>query len=77
MTFLKHKIELKNFYKFYQDYIKIIRKGEADLDHFYCVFQYQDDKNIHLLSIFDFIDIYPKIEKTKLKIVYSCQVLNT
>ena len=77
MTFSKHKIELKNLDKFYQDYLKVIRKGDADLDHFYCTFKYQDDINIYMLSIFEFIDAYPKIEKNKIKIFYSCQVLNT
>ena len=76
MIWTKHKVELNTLDKFYQDYLKIIHKGEAILEHFYCVFQYKDNINIYLLSIFDFIDNYPQLEKDKIKIFYSYQLKN-
>lgn len=76
MNWIQHKVELDKINQFYQDYLKAIQKGEAELEHFYCVFQFQDDININILSIFDFIDNYQQLKNTQIKKFYSYQLKN-
>lgn len=76
MKWTKHKIE--DVDKFAAEYIKIIRKGEANLEHMYCVFLFNDNPIVQMLSIFDFIDAYNARQITKDAIIkiYSYQPFN-
>lgn len=78
MKYTKHKVDINTIDQFYNDYLKVIKKGEANLEFFYCIFQYQDDPNIYMYSIFDFIDSYILTRTTKkISKFYTYQVLNS
>jgi len=79
MRWTKHKIEIKDLDTFYTTYTKILSKGEAKLEHFYCIFLCADLDTICMYSIFDFLDLYRQqvITKDTIKILYTYQVLNS
>ena len=58
---IKHKIEVENLNKFYQDYLKILKKNEADLSQCYCIWKYKDESIMYFHSINDFIINYTNI----------------
>ena len=77
MNWSKHKIEIKDLKKFHQDYLKVIKKGEADLEHCYVIYKYKDNPIIYTYNIFDFIDNYTNIINfLPLSILYFCQPKN-
>jgi hypothetical protein len=77
MEWSKHKIEIKDLQKFYTDYMKVIKKGEIDLDHCYCLYKYKDSSILYFNSIFDFLDNYANIIKfMPLQEFYFCQKIN-
>ena len=77
MQWSKHKIEIKDLPKFYSDYIKIVGKGEADLEHCYCLYKYKDSSILYLNNIFDFLDNYNNIINfMPLQEFYFCQRTN-
>jgi hypothetical protein len=64
MEWSKHKFEPTDLNKLCSDYLKVIKKGEADLSHCYCVWKYQDDTIMYFNSIYDFVMNYPNIIAT-------------
>ena len=58
MEWVKRKIEIKDLDKFYNDYLKVIKKGEANLNQCYCVWKYKDESIMYFHSIHDFIMNY-------------------
>ena len=79
MKWTKHKIEIKDLDTFCDTYIKVVKKGEAALEHFYCTFLYNDYDIIYMYSIFDFLDLYQQkvITKDTIKKLITYQVLNS
>ena len=77
MEWSKHKIEIKDLQKFYTDYMKVIKQGNADLDHCYCLYKYKDSSILYFNSIFDFLDNSANIIKfMPLQEFYFCQKIN-
>ena len=76
MKWIKHKVE--DVDKFAADYIQVIRKGEAKLEHMYCVFKLIDNTIPQVFSLFDFIDYYTqrKITKENILNLYTYQPFN-
>ena len=76
MKWTKHKVD--DVDKFAADYIKVIRKGEAQLEHMYCVFKFKDNEILQMFSIFDFIDGYTQHVITKDNVIklYTYQPFN-
>ena len=78
MKWNKHKVEIDKLDQLYVDYKKAILKGEANLDHIHYVLTYQNNPNIYIGSIFDFIDNFSILKSlgiiTKF---YTYQVLNS
>jgi len=79
MKWTKHKIEIKDLDTFYTNYMKIVNKGDAKLEHFYCVFLAQNNDTICMCSIFYFLDLYKQqvVTKDTITKLYTYQVLNS
>lgn len=78
MKWSKHKVEIDKLDQFFNDYKKVILKGEANLEHLYYALTYKDNPIIYIGSIFDFIDNYPVIKSLGvLHKFYTYQVLNS
>ena len=79
MKWTKHKVEIQDLDTFCDTYIKIVKKGEAVLEHLYCIFLYNDYDPICMYSIFDFLDLYQQkvITKDTIKKLITYQVLNS
>ena len=60
-------------------YIKIIKKGDTALEHFYCVFLAPNNNIVCMCSIFYFLDLYAQQVVTKETVtkLYTYQVLNS
>jgi hypothetical protein len=70
----KHKIEVDQLQKFYEDYIKVIRKGEAKLEDCYCIWKYKDSPLIYMHALIDFLNGYKAItEFLPVEEFYFCQ----
>lgn len=78
MKWSKHKVEIDKLDQLFNDYKKVILKGDADLEHLYYALIYKDNPIIYIGSIFDFIDNYPVIKSLGvLHKFYTYQVLNS
>lgn len=78
MKWSKHKVEIDKLDQLFNDYKKIILKGDADLEHLYYALTYKDNPIIYIGSIFDFIDSYLIIKSLGvLHKFYTYQVLNS
>ena len=79
MQWTKHKIEVKDLDTFCDTYIKIVKKGDPALEHFYCVFLAPNNNIICMCSIFYFLDLYAQQVVTKETVtkLYTYQVLNS
>lgn len=79
MKWTKHKIEVKDLDTFCDTYIKIVKKGDTTLEHFYCVFLAPNNNIVCMCSIFYFLDLYAQQVVTKETVtkLYTYQVLNS
>ena len=79
MKWTKHYVEVKDLDTFCDTYMKVVRKGDTNLEHFYCIFLYNDYDTVCMLSIFDFLDLYKQqvITKDTIKKLITYQVLNS
>lgn len=79
MKWTKHKIEVEDLDTFCDTYIKIVKKGDPALEHFYCIFLAPNNNIICMCSIFYFLDLYAQQVVTKETVtkLYTYQVLNS
>ena len=78
MKWNKHKVELTLLNKFCEDYMQVIRRGDASLEHLYCVFKYKESDIPQMMLIFDFIDLYHNktVTQETISILYTYQPSN-
>ena len=74
MKWVKRKIDTNDLQNFYNDYSKLIKSGNTQLDNCYCLWKYKDSPLVYLHNLFDFIDNYKNLsEFMPIEEFYFCQ----